>query len=251
VTGRAVALALAVGCGFGSSARAARPSESALISRAHADVRSALTSIHLLTTSIQGHLKTLEWDFNGWGRARGKDAAASDFDSWSKAVALFRRSAEAISALTDPLDKTKKRLENSPEVQAAAEGVPDSIAGKIADIRRLRAQYDADANRQALCRARGAVAKIVAARGPLRTDERQTRVLTDARGLLAAASAVTARTRRSLGAPSDATSALDRAGHDRVAARLSAVDEDAEALKTEISRLELFFGLNNLLEESP
>lgn len=245
----AAALVLAAALAFPPAPARAAGSDPA--AAAHADVRSALTSIHLLTTSIQGHLKALEWDYGWWGDKTGKAAAEEDFDAWSKAVALFRTSAEAVSALNDPLRETRERLKDSPEAKAAAEGVPDSIAGKIDDIRRLRAQYDPDAGRQALGRARGAVAKIVAVRGPLRTDERQARVLGEARGLLAAAKAVENRARRRLPPASSEASDGDRAGRDRVSRRLDEIGVDAEALDTEISRLELFFGLNNLLEETP
>jgi hypothetical protein len=245
VTAAGALLAFAAAASAANQAPA-RPLSTSEAIRAHTDVRSALTSIHLLGTSVQATLKSLEWDFAWWGKPDLKAGAHRDFTDWSSALSAFREVSEKVSAASDPMAQKREELSESDEAREAAGEVPDSIGAKVADIRRLRAQYDPDASRQALGRARGAIGKA-----RLNLDETQEAVISRARGLRASIGALEAKNAQALPKKPAEAAARDRAGAERVRRQLRRLEDDAEALGTEIERLELFFGLNNLLEDSP
>ncbi len=214
------------------------------VRNAHKDVRPALTSTHLLTTSIQGNLKSLEWDLGWWGQNKTKALASKEFTSWTAEIGEFRRASEAISAINDPFADIKEELAETEAVKAAAASVPQSISGKIEDIRILRKRYDADAARQALRRARGAAKPL-----KLSVNASQQAVLDAVAALRKTANGLRKRILRSLPDSKKDKTSGDRVGRKRINTRLDLIEADSDALKTEIARLELFFGLNNLLEK--
>lgn len=227
---------------------AAPDQETTEIIRAHRDVRAALTSTHLLMTSIQGNLKSLEWDLGWWGQKKSKKIAAFEFQTWTAGIGEFRRAAEAVAAVNDPLQDMKEALAKSENVKKAAADIPASISEKIQDIQSLRSQYDPDAALQALRRARGA-SENLRQKGRLRVNAAQGAILEAATVLRESVIIGRTHINSSLHDSKKDKTTMDRAGRKRVNHRMSLLDQDATALQTEILRLKLFFELNNLLEE--
>lgn len=217
--------------------------------RAQQDVFSAETATHLLMSASQATLTRLRWDFGRWGLKKQKSAAAADFERVSGKIVNYRKLASEVGTVTDPLAPIRAKIEKSKRVQAAIKQIPNTTAGQVEEIHRLRAEYDADAGRSAVIRASSGLAALQEDFGPSRLKISQTRALALARDIQADIQATHLRTSRSLPDKTSDTSGAHRKGRSLVMKDIAMLADDVEDLGTEIARLEIHYQLNNYIKD--
>ncbi len=196
------------------------------------ETRRATLNANLLGAAAQARLKRLEWTFGRWGLAEKKKEARAAFTRVSGALLRFREAGEAAEPLGDPDAALGAALRESPQVLAAARGVPDSAAERVAEVLRLREGYDAEASREALARS-------IASGG--RTGGYPFAAQAEAMRLLRALQADIAAAAKSL---SPSPKAADKSGaRDMAEADLKGLAQDASFLTTEIGLLDIRFRL--------
>jgi len=220
-----------------------------ILVRAQQDVFSAETNTHLLMSSSQATLTRMQWDFGRWGLKKQKSAAAADFKRVTGKITNYRELAAQVGSVTDPLAHLREKIEKSAKVRAAAKKIPETAAGQVEEIHRLRAEYDADASRSALIRASSRLSALQKEFGLSGIKKSQTRVLALARDILADIRTTRLRTSRSLPEKSSDTLGSHRKGRSLIMKNLAMLEADAEDLGAEIARLEIHYQLNNYIKD--
>jgi hypothetical protein len=187
------------------------------------------------------------WSFGTWGLRERQAAARRRYGAASDLVTGWRDLSEQVGAVNDPLAAMKARLWASSRVQAAGEGVPDTLAEQIEMVRRMRREYDADANRSSLRRAQASLARIEGRVGRLPLTLAQERVLSLGEHVLAEFRRLRAEAAASMPRPAADKTGAHRRGRRLVSEDLSRIDADAVDLETELSKLRILYQLNNRL----
>ncbi|MFH2201766.1 MAG: hypothetical protein ABIJ96_01485 [Elusimicrobiota bacterium] len=214
---------------------------------AQQDVRSAETYSHLLMCSAQASLMRLQWSFNRWGLKEHKAAAAAHYDRFSDMLRRYREITQQAAAATDPIAAVRAEIAGSRRVLRASRDLPTRPAQQIAEILRLRAEYDADASRSALIRGRTALQELERRLGVSELKPSQRRVLGLARDILDDLRRTRGSISGSLPAVKQDTLGRHRKGRSLVLHDVELLENDAADLAAEIERLTIHFRLNNYI----
>ncbi|MFA5138947.1 MAG: hypothetical protein WC728_06910 [Elusimicrobiota bacterium] len=214
---------------------------------AHMEVRSGQTYALLLMISAQASFRRMGWSFGTWGLKDRQTAARRRYESVSELVGRWRDDSEMVGAMNDPLAPLKTRLWASSKVRAAGDAVPDSPAEQLEMIRRMRGEYDGDANRSSLRRAQAFLARIESRLGSLPLTRAQEHVVSLGQDVLTEIRRLRSEAAESMPPPKADKNGAQRRGRHLVAEDLSRIDADVVDLETELSKLRILYQLNNRL----
>jgi len=213
-------------------------------------VFSAETDTHVLMGSSQAALQRMQWSFNRWGLAGHKKTAAQLFGRLTAQIERYRLLTQKTMTATDPIAARRNAALNAPRTQKAAETIPDKIGTQLEEIFKMRREYDADANRSALIRARASLKKIeLKANRPSYLKPAQQSVLASAYAIASTIDEAADSVSKSLPPESKDSSGAHRRGRQLVSEEILMLKTDSTDLRTDIARLEIHYRLNNFLTD--